>query len=183
VENRKRLITFLIFVGLFSFSYWIGSILEVPQEDAEAFMEEFQDLIEDLDGLGIFFHNATIGMPMFIPGFGVAWGFFTSWQTGYAFAAIVTVTPILENLPGGPIASLSLLYLSPFGLMELVAYSLGMSRSFLLVHKLIKKISIKPDAKIVGIEVGIAAGLLLAGGFLEIYMIESLGDAAFEVFE
>ncbi len=180
MENRKRLLTFLIFVGLFSLSYWLGSTWEVPQEDAEAFMEEFRDLIEDLDGLGIFFHNATIGMPMFIPGFGVAWGFFTSWQTGYAFAAIVTVTPILENLPGG---SLALLYLSPFGLMELVAYSLGMSRSFLLIHKLIKKISIKPDAKIVGIEVGIAAGLLLAGGFLEIYMIESLGDAALEVFE
>jgi hypothetical protein len=65
--------------------------------------------------------------------------------------------------------------------MELTAYSLGMSRSFLLVHKLIKKISIKPDAKIVAIEVGIAAGLLLAGGILEAYMIEAVDVDLFEL--
>jgi len=107
---------------------------DVPQEDAEAFLEEFKDLIEDIDGPGIFLHNAMIGLPMFIPGFGVAWGFFTSWQTGYAFAALVVTTPILAEIP-----AVALLYLSPFGLMELSAYALGMSRSFLLIHKIIKK--------------------------------------------
>ena len=139
----------------------------VPQEDAEAFLEEFQDLIEDIDGPGIFVHNAMIGLPMFIPGFGVAWGFFTSWQTGYAFAALVVTTPALAQIP-----SVALLYLSPFGIMELTAYALGMSRSFLLIRKIMKKVSIRGDVKIVAIEVGIAAGLLLAGGILEAYMIE-----------
>ena len=178
MAGRKRLYAFLIFVGLFSLSYFIGSLSDVPEEDAQAFLEEFEDLIEDIDGLGIFLHNATIGLPMFIPGFGIAWGFFTSWNTGYAFAALVTVTPLLANVP-----SLALLYLSPFGLMELTAYAIGMSRSLLLIHKIIKKISIKPDAKIVGIEIAIAAGLLLAGGFLEIYMIEAAEEAGFDMFE
>ena len=141
---------------------------DVPQEDAEAFLEEFQALIEDIDGPGIFTHNLMIGLPMFIPGFGIAWGFFTSWQTGYAFAALVVTTPFLAEIP-----SLALLYLSPFGIMELTAYALGMSRSFLLIHKIIKKISIKQDAKVVGIEIGIVVGLLLAGGLLEAYMIET----------
>ena len=148
---------------------------DVPQEDAEAFLEEFQELIEDIDGPGIFVHNAMIGLPMFIPGFGVAWGFFTSWQTGYAFAALVVTTPALEAVP-----ALALLYLSPFGIMELTAYALGMSRSFLLIRKIMKKVSIKGDAKIVAIEIGIAAGLLLAGGILEAYMIEITEDAGFE---
>ncbi len=178
VMERKRILVFFIFMGLFSLSYWIGSLWDVPLEDAEAFDEEFQELIKDIDGIGIFLHNSLIGLTMFIPGFGIAWGFFTSWQTGYAFAALTVLHPFLNDLPGG---SLALLYFSPFGAMELTAYSLGMSRSFLLVHKLIKKISIKPDAKIVVIEVGIAAGLLLAGGILEAYMIEitDVGDFEF----
>jgi hypothetical protein len=62
--------------------------------------------------------------------------------------------------------------------MELVAYSLGISRSYLLIYKIIKKISIKKilldDYKIIAIEVGIVLGLLLAGGFLEAYLIETM---------
>ena len=148
----------------------------VEQEEAEAFLEEFEELIEGIDGPGIFLHNAQIGLPMFIPGFGVAWGFFTSWQTGYAFAALATTTPILKE-----IHPLFLLYLSPFGLMELTAYSIAMSRSLLLINKVIKKISIKQDAKIVGIEIAIVVGLLLAGGFLEAYMIETVDVGDFEL--
>lgn len=176
VLERKRILVFFIFMGLFSLSYWIGSIFTVEQEEAEAFLEEFNELIEDIDGLGIFLHNSSIGLTMFIPGFGVAWGFFTSWQTGYAFASLATTTPILKDIP-----SLALLYLSPFGIMELTAYSIGMSRSFLLINKIIKKISIKQDAKIVGIEIAVAAGLLLAGGFLEAYMIEVTDVGDFEL--
>jgi len=175
VLERKRILVFFIFMGLFSLSYWIGSIFTVEQEEAEAFLEEFEELIEDIDGIGIFLHNSMIGLPMFIPGFGIAWGFFTSWQTGYAFAALATTIPILREIP-----SLALLYLSPFGIIELTAYSIGMSRSFLLIHKIIKKISIKQDAKIVGIEIAIVAGLLLAGGILEAYMIEITDVDIFE---
>jgi len=175
VLERKRILVFFIFMGLFSLSYWIGSIFTVELEEAEAFLEEFEELIEDIDGIGIFLHNSMIGLPMFIPGFGIAWGFFTSWQTGYAFAALATTIPILREIP-----SLALLYLSPFGIMELTAYSIGMSRSFLLIHKIIKKISIKQDAKIVGIEIAIVAGLLLAGGILEAYMIEITDVDIFE---
>ena len=174
--ERKRILVFFIFMGLFSLSYWIGSIFTVELEEAEAFLEEFEELIEDIDGIGIFLHNSMIGLPMFIPGFGIAWGFFTSWQTGYAFAALATTIPILKEIP-----SLALLYLSPFGIMELTAYSIGMSRSFLLIHKIIKKISIKQDAKIVGIEIAIVVGLLLAGGFLEAYMIEITDVDIFEL--
>lgn len=164
-------------MGLFSASYQLGALMDVPQEDAEAFLEEFEELLDDIDGLGIFLHNSTIGLPMFIPGFGVAWGFFTSWQTGYAFSAIVTVTPLLANVP-----ALALLYFSPFGMMELIAYSLAMSRSFLLAAKLIKKQSLKPDAKAVAIEVGIVVGLLISGGFLEMYMIEAAQEAGIDLF-
>ncbi len=145
--------------------------MEVSQEDAEAFMEEFEELVEGIDGIGIFLHNAGIAIAMFVPGAGVVWGLFSAFQTGMAFAAIALLSPEVANLH-----PLTLLYLSPFGIMELTAYSLGISRSYLLIYKIIKKISIKPDYKIVAIEVGIVLGLLLAGGFLEAYLIGLIED-------
>ena len=169
MKNQKRIVTFFIFVGLFSASYFIGSQSEVSHEDALTFQEEFNNLIEDIDGIGIFLHNSVVALPMFIPGFGVAWGFFSAWQTGQAFAALALLNPIISD-----IHPLALLYVSPFGIMELVGYSIAMSRSLLLIHKIIKKISIKNDYKIIGIEVGIVVGLLLAGGFLEAYLIDTI---------
>ena len=169
MKNQKRIVTFFIFIGLFSASYFIGSQSEVSHEDALTFQEEFNNLIEDIDGIGIFLHNSVVALPMFIPGFGVAWGFFSAWQTGQAFAALALLNPIISD-----IHPLALLYVSPFGIMELVGYSIAMSRSLLLIHKIIKKISIKNDYKIIGIEVGIVVGLLLAGGFLEAYLIDTI---------
>jgi len=139
-------------------------------------MEEFEKLIEDIDGVGIFVHNTTISLPMFIPGFGVAWGLFSAWSTGFAFAAIVTVTPELADFP--PLAAL---FLSPFGFMELFAYSLATSRSFILVRAIIKKTNLTPFLKPTLIEIGIVIGLLLAGGFLEDYMIKISLEEGFEV--
>jgi hypothetical protein len=163
------MITFFIFIGLFSASYFIGSQSQISHEDALTFQEEFNNLIEDIDGIGIFLHNSVVALPMFIPGFGVAWGFFSAWQTGQAFAALALLNPIISD-----INPLALLYASPFGIMELVGYSIAMSRSLLLIHKIIKKIPIKNDYKIIGIEVGIVVGLLLAGGFLEAYLIDTI---------
>jgi len=164
--KNQRMIVFFIFMGLFTTSYYIGSQTEVSQEDAEAFMEEFDELIEDIDGIGIFLHNSLIALVMFVPGVGVGWGLFSAFQTGLAFSAIALLSPEIAE-----IHPLALLYASPFGIMELVAYSLGISRSYLLIYKMIKKISIKPDYKITVIEVGIVLGLLIAGGFLEAYLI------------
>ena len=107
--------------------------MEVSLEEALAFEEEFGKLIEDIDGIGIFIHNSAIAMAMFIPGFGVGWGFFSAWQTGQAFSALALLNPIISQ-----IHPLALLYATPFGIMELVAYSIGMSRSYLLIHKIIK---------------------------------------------
>jgi hypothetical protein len=164
---RIRIITFFIFMGLFSVTFQLGSMTEVSEKDANIFMEEFEKLIEDIDAIGIFVHNTTISLPMFIPGFGVAWGLFSAWSTGFAFAAIVSITPELGEIP-----PLAILYLSPFGLMELGAYSLATSRSFILIRAITKKTNLRQFLKPTLIEIAILVGLLLAGGFLEDYMIK-----------
>jgi len=154
-------------MGIFAAAYQIGSMSSVSEDEANIFMSEFEELISDIDAIGIFVHNVTIALPMFIPGFGVAWGIFSAWSTGFAFASIIVVAPQLEDIP-----PLSILFLSPFGLMELVAYSFGISRSFILIRAISKKINLIPFIKPTLIEIGIVVGLLLTGGYLEFYMIE-----------
>ena len=171
MTRKKRVLTFLIFIAIFCGAYSIGAEMIVSNEDAMTFLKEFQLSIEGIDAIGIFLHNSSVGLPMFIPGAGVIWGIFAAWSTGFAFSALVTTNPILGNIP-----PLSVLFLSPFGVMELVAYSLGMSRSFLLIHTIIKKNPIKQELRITGIEVGIAAALLLVGGFIENAMMEQFGS-------
>ena len=174
--NKQRIALFFIFVAIFAATYQIGSMTTVNEEEARIFMEEFEELVLDIDGFGIFTHNTSIALPMFIPGFGIAWGLFSAWSTGFAFAAIVTTAPILGEVP-----PLAILFLSPFGLMELTAYSLGISRSFILIRAVSKKISLTPFIKPTAIEVGIVVGLLLAGGYLEFYMIEMAQEEGLEL--
>jgi len=165
--NKIRVITFFVFLGLFAAAYQIGSMSTVTEEEANSFMGEFEELVTDIDAFGIFIHNLTIALPMFVPGFGVGWGIFSAWSTGFAFASITLTVPEMGEIP-----PLSILFLSPFGLMELTAYSFGISRSFILIRAIVKKIDLNQFLKPTLIEIGIVTGLLLAGGYLEFYMIE-----------
>ncbi len=174
--NKIRIILFFIFLGIFAAAFQIGSMTSVTEEDAKAFMSEFEELVLDIDAFGIFTHNLTIALPMFIPGFGVAWGLFAAWSTGFAFAAIATTIPEIGDIP-----PLSILFLSPFGLMEIVAYSIGISRSFILIRAVIKKVSLSSFLKPTVIEIGIVVALLFVGGYLEFYMIELAQQEGFEM--
>jgi len=172
--NKIRIITFFVFLGIFAAAYQIGSMSDVTEEEANAFMAEFEELVLDIDAFGIFTHNLTLALPMFIPGFGVAWGLFSAWSTGFAFTSIALTAPQIAE-----IHPLSILFLSPFGLLELVAYSFGISRSFILIRAITKKMDLVPLFKPTLIEVGIVTGLLLAGGYLEFYMIELAQEQGF----
>ena len=163
---------FLIFIGIFSLSYSIGSQSKLSDEDSQSFLKEFQKAVQGIDAIGIFEHNASVALPMFVPGFGLVWGAFAAWSTGVAFEALVTTTPALAKIP-----PLALIYLSPFGVMELVAYSLGMSRSFLLINAIVRRKPLKNELRKTGIEIGIALALLLAGGFIEYAMIQQFGSS------
>ena len=165
-----------MFLALFTIIFQLGSMSTVSQVEADLFMEEFKKLVLDIDAFGIFVHNTTIALPMFIPGFGIFWGLFSSWSTGYAFAAIATSIPEVAN-----ISPLTILFLSPFGLMEISAYSLGISRSFILIKAIITKTNLLQFIKPTIIEIGIVIALLLAGGYVEFYMIELVENENLEM--
>lgn len=168
-------------MGLFTLSFWLGSISEPTEEEALTFMEEFEGLIEEIDAVGIFEHNTLLSLPMFIPGFGVGWGLFSAWSTGFGFAAIAMMTPEFAQLTdGNPLFSLAILYATPFGIMELVAYSIATSRSYILIWMIIRKINLRTAARGTAIEIGILVGLLLAGGIIENAMIEMAEEQGFD---
>lgn len=174
--NKNRIILFFIFLAVFTIIFQLGSMSTVSQEEADLFMEEFEKLVLDIDAFGIFVHNTTIALPMFIPGFGIFWGLFSSWSTGYAFAAIATSVPEIAN-----ISPLTILFLTPFGLMEISAYSLGISRSFILIKAIFTKTNLFQFIKPTIIEIGIVITLLLAGGYIEFYMIELVENESLEI--
>ena len=165
----NRIVFFFIFLGIFSVSFAAGAEVQVSEEESAIVLEQFESLIGNIDAVGIFVHNLSLSIPMFIPGFGIAWGAFAAFSTGMAFSVIKDASPILANVP-----SLTVLFMSPFGLMEVAAYSIAMSRSYMIVHKMIKRMPIRPDYRVIVLEIGILIGLLLTGGFVEYYFIESI---------
>ena len=108
--RKKRILVGFIFVGIFATSFSLGAKIQISNDDAKTFLKEFQTAVEGIDAIGIFAHNASIGLPMFIPGFGIAWGLFASASTGLAFGAIASTSPILAKIP-----PITILIISPFG--------------------------------------------------------------------
>jgi len=163
----NRFVSFFVLMAIFSAVFAISAEIPLPEEEVEMIMEEFEAMVEGIDAFGIFVHNTALSLPMFIPGFGIIWGMFSAFSTGVAFSAIKSVNPLVEQIP-----ALSILFMTPFGLMEVAAYSLAMSRSYILMHKIIKKITIRNDIRVTLVEILILLGLLLTGGYVEWYMIE-----------
>ena len=166
MSKKTRLAAFGVFVGVFLVSYTIGNSYKMSADDLQTFLKDFQSSTAGIDAIGIFLHNASIALPMFIPGFGIAWGSFTGWQTGAAFEAMIISNPSLSGMP--PIA---LLLATPFGILELGAYALGMSRSFVVIWRIIKRNPIKKEIVPSLVEIAIAIGMLIIGGFVEASMM------------
>ncbi|MBT3761029.1 MAG: stage II sporulation protein M [Candidatus Nitrosopelagicus sp.] len=166
----KRIILFFIFTAIFTIVYGTSAVTSEPtEEEIQEIMDFFDEIVGTIDGIGIFVHNTTIALPMFIPGFGVAWGLFSAYSTGFAFSAIAAANTDVAQL--NPLAIL----LTPFGLMEMAAYSIAMSRSTLLAKNVFQKNweLIKNEKLILSIEIGIVIALLLIGGIVEMWMIET----------
>ena len=166
----KRIILFFIFTAIFTVVYGTSAVTSEPtEEEIQEVMDFFDEIVGTIDGIGIFVHNVMIALPMFIPGFGVAWGLFSAYSTGFAFSAIAAANADVAQL--NPLAIL----LTPFGLMEMAAYSIAMSRSTLLAKNVFQKNweLIKNEKLILSIEIGIVIALLLIGGIVEMWMIET----------
>ena len=73
--------------------------------------------------------------------------------------------------------------ITPFGIMEVFAYALAMSRSVMLIYYLFKRRSWRKYAIPTLIELSIVTGVLLVAAVIEWQMIEQMGglDTSFAV--
>ena len=99
LKMLNRIVLFFIFLGIFSASFAVGAEVQVSEEESAILLEELDELIAEIDAVGIFVHNVSLSLPMFIPGFGVAWGAFAAFSTGMAFSVIKDASPMLANVP------------------------------------------------------------------------------------
>ena len=128
----------------------------------------FMDQIEDIDQTGIFINNAKIGLGMFVPLLGVGLGIFSGFSTGMVFNAIAATSANLNDI------SPLLILVTPFGLMEIVAYGLAISRSGMLFYSLLKRKHWREYLLSTLVEIGVVVILLLSGAIIEWEMITRL---------
>ena len=161
-----RIILFFVFFGLFTASFQIGATTELSEEESLAILHDFADTMEDVDSTGIFLNNLSTGLANFIPGIGPAWGLYSGWSTGIAISGIYSLYPELSEAQ-----PLDIFYASPFGFIELIAYSIGMSHGAFLVFSFVKRHSMKSILKWTIVEIGIVVTLLAVGAVMEISLI------------
>jgi uncharacterized membrane protein SpoIIM required for sporulation len=152
----------------FLLAYSGGAEVDINKEEAENVKGEFVKKIEGIDQNGIFINNVMIALVMFIPIVGIGLGIFSGFSTGLVFSALAETSSYLQNIP--PLAIL----LTPFGIMEIFAYGLAISRSGMLAYNLVKNKPWREYAIHTVIEIGIIVILLIAGSIIEWQMIKQL---------
>lgn len=175
---KRRLLYLAFGAAAFIGTYYAGASTHMSDEDAEELRRQFSEQIEGIDGSGIFLNNFVISLFMFVPAIGIGFGAFSGFATGMIFTALASQSPLVSSI------SPLIILITPFGIMEVFVYGLAMSRSGMLIHRVIKD---KPwragnrrpflEGSLVPtfIELGIAAAVLFAGAAIEWQLIEQFG--------
>ena len=164
---KRRIIYLLVGILVFIIFFTIGTFVTFDESTSQLLKEQFQNKIKNIDSIGIFLNNFLISILMFAPGIGIVFGLFSGFSTGNIFVIITRDLPI-------QIPSL-LVFLTIFGIMELVSYGIAISRSYLLLIRILKRDNIKESLIHTGIEIGIIAIILFFSAIIEWDVIEQSG--------
>lgn len=167
--GKWRLIYLAFGVAAFLIAYSVGAATSMSDEEAKEVRNQFSEQIKDIDQNGIFLNNVRIALVMFIPALGSGFGAFSGFATGTVFSALANASPVLTGVP--PL----IILITPFGIMEVLAYGLAMSRSGMLIYQLVKKQPWRDYAVPTLIEVGLVVVVLFAAAVIEWQIIEQLG--------
>ena len=171
IISRQRLLFLVIGMIVFIIAYSIGAIfLKINSSEAEIIKRHFQEQIKGINQYKIFINNFRAGLGMFIPGFGIAIGIFAALSTGLIYNAISLTSPTVSHI------SPLIVFLTPFGILEIIAYGIAISRSGILSYQLIKDTNKRKSwQKYVTptiIEIGIVLIILLIGSIIEWQMAQ-----------
>jgi hypothetical protein len=157
---RQRVIYVALGIVAFLIAYSAGAAVHMGKQQTEDLRRHFAEQIRGIDQNGIFFNNVRIALLMFVPAAGIGLGVISGFYTGMIFTAIAA-TSALNNVP--PLVIL----ITPFGIMEVFAYGIAISRSGIFIYQLVKKKSWREYAVPILIEIGIVILILLAGAMIE----------------
>jgi len=149
-------------VGFFILAYTVGAIIPLSDEQASNIRRTLGEKNKNLNELGIFVNNVVPSLEMFIPAAGVGIGAYAAISTGQVYNAFAAANPALRA-----ISPLSLL-ITPFAIMEIMAYAIAMSRSTMLTYCLIKRRQKWKEFMIPTIiEISIVVLILFIGSIIE----------------
>ena len=150
-------------------------LVKINYSEAQIIKSQFEEQIKGINQFGIFLNNAKVAVGMFIPGFGIVLGIFTAFSTGLAFNAISQTSPSFVSNQISPL----IVFLTPFGILEAIAYGIAISRSGILSFQLIKTKNKRKYWKekyliptIIELEIVIA--LLFIGAIIEWQMVQQM---------
>ena len=164
---KRRIIYLLVGILVFIIFFTIRTLVTFDESTSQLLKEQFQNKIKNIDSIGIFLNNFLISILMFAPGIGIVFGLFSGFSTGNIFVIITRDLPI--QIP--PL----LVFLTIFGIMELVSYGIAISRSYLLLINILKRSNIKENLIYAGIEIGIVAIILFFSAIIEWDLIKQYG--------
>jgi Zn-dependent protease/predicted transcriptional regulator len=174
VISRWRFLFFVFGIIVFITAYFVGATLvKINASQADFIKKDFETKIKGINQFGIFANNFKVALGMFIPGFGIALGGFSAFSTGLVFNAIAQTSPALSNI------SPLIVFLTPFGILEIIAYGIAISRSGILSYQLIKDTNKRNSWRKYVIptiiDIGIVVTILFIGAMVEWQMIRTLG--------
>jgi Zn-dependent protease len=173
IISKWRFLFFVFGMIVFIIAYFVGATLvSLNPSQAEFIKRDFEKQIKGINQYGIFANNFRVALGMFIPGFGIALGTFSAFSTGLVFNVLSTISPTLSNI------SPLIVFLTPFGILEIIAYGIAISRSGILSYQLIKDTNKRHSwRKYViptVIEIGIVVIILFIGAIVEWQLIHTL---------
>ena len=171
-DIKLRLLYLVIGIVVFVIAYFIGAGTDLGKNETENLRDQFDKQVKDIDQNGIFVNNLRISLGMFIPVLGMGLGIFSGFSTGLMFNVIADSSPLLNNI------SPLLILVTPFGVMEVFAYGLAMSRSGMLTYQIIKKKQWREYIIPTIIEIGIVITVLSIGAAIEWQMITQFDEQA-----
>jgi hypothetical protein len=175
-DIKLRLLYLVIGIVVFVIAYFIGAGTDIGKNETENLRDQFNKQVKDIDQNGIFVNNLRISLGMFIPILGMGLGIFSGFSTGLMFNVIAENSPLLNNI------SPLLILVTPFGVMEIFAYGLAMSRSGMLTYQIIKKKQWREYIIPTIIEIGIVITVLLIGATIEWQIITQFDEQAADIF-
>jgi uncharacterized membrane protein SpoIIM required for sporulation len=167
ITFKNRLVFFFIAMLFFLSIFYLGFSFRMDESFSKELSKNFINQISDIDEFGIFLNNLKIALVMFIPVIGLVMGTISGFSTGLVFNSIMNLSDVTYSNP-------LVIFLTPFGILELASYGLAISRGSILFFEILKKKFTKKSLFYLLIEVALVSGMLFVGAIIEWMMIENI---------